>query len=113
MSQVITLGQPISTPHFNAVLVFGPGLDWPVGQDRGTHYFTLNDTRSTTRALAGQIAVQLEVERAIEAGATGYLLKTRLCRPNKHGTVKPGARVGILPTSWGTKSPKTRHVSRR
>src|SRR5690606_26317076 len=32
---------------------------WPVGQDRGTFYFTLNDTRSLTGALAPQISVSI------------------------------------------------------
>src|SRR5690606_28281405 len=55
----IEIGKPFTTPHFKGELQYSGRGKWPVGQDRGTFYFTLNDTRSLTGALAPQISVSI------------------------------------------------------
>ncbi|MEO7082541.1 MAG: GNVR domain-containing protein, partial [Flavobacteriales bacterium] len=52
-------GRPFSTPHFSGKLDFVGRSKWPAGQDRGTYYFTLNETRSLTGELAPQISVSI------------------------------------------------------
>ena len=55
----ITPGQAFSTPHFKARIENTTRQDWPTGQDRGQHYFTLNDTRTLVNMLADQISVSV------------------------------------------------------
>ena len=55
----VVLGRAFTTPHFSGEIHYSGRGNWPIGQDRGTYYFTLNDTRSLTAELASQISVSI------------------------------------------------------